>query len=174
MKIAVVGPESTGKTQLCKKLALYYQGYWVPEYARYYLATQNNQYSAADLPLMAAGQLFWRDLYFSSFPDRYLFFDTALITYCIWSQWKYRSTPKFIEKHFEREHFDLVLLTYPDIPWTYDPQRENPNDREALFELHFRILLRKSVNFHTVTGLDQQRVLNAIEIIENEKKKFRF
>lgn len=170
MKIAVVGPESTGKTQLCKRLAHYYGGHWVPEYARYYLATRNHQYQAEDLIQMAGGQLFWRELYSTCFPSGYLFFDTALITYCIWSQWKYHYTPSFIEKNFENEHFDLVLLTYPDLPWTYDPQRENPDDREALFERHLKILTERNTNFHVVSGFQHYRILNAIQIIEKEKK----
>lgn len=33
-KIVVVGPESTGKSTLCEKLAAHYNTIWVKEYAR--------------------------------------------------------------------------------------------------------------------------------------------
>ena len=38
IKIAIVGPESTGKSTISKGLAQHYQTLWVPEYARYYCA----------------------------------------------------------------------------------------------------------------------------------------
>jgi GTPase SAR1 family protein len=37
IKIALFGPESTGKTTLAKQLAEYYKTDWVPEFARDYL-----------------------------------------------------------------------------------------------------------------------------------------
>ena len=37
IKIALFGPESTGKTTLAKQLADYYETEWVPEFARDYL-----------------------------------------------------------------------------------------------------------------------------------------
>ena len=37
IKIALFGPESTGKTTLAKQLAEYYKTEWVPEFARDYL-----------------------------------------------------------------------------------------------------------------------------------------
>ncbi len=36
-KIAIIGPESTGKSELCQHLARIYDTEWVPEYARFYL-----------------------------------------------------------------------------------------------------------------------------------------
>jgi nicotinamide riboside kinase len=35
-KIVVIGPESTGKSTLCEKLASHYNTLWVPEFAREY------------------------------------------------------------------------------------------------------------------------------------------
>ena len=37
LKVAVIGPESTGKTELCRKLAVHFHGVWVPELARDYV-----------------------------------------------------------------------------------------------------------------------------------------
>ena len=38
-KIVVIGPESTGKSSLCKLLAEHYNTLWCPEYAREYLTS---------------------------------------------------------------------------------------------------------------------------------------
>ena len=36
-RIAITGPESTGKSMLAEELAAHYETVWVPEYAREYL-----------------------------------------------------------------------------------------------------------------------------------------
>lgn len=170
MRVAIVGPESTGKTILCKKLALYYEGLWVPEYARYYLMTKNNSYSYHDLECIAMGQLFWEDLYTYHAKNRFVFFDTTLLTVKIWSEWKYGRTSRRIEKNYKSRKYDLILLSDVDLPWVYDPQRENPHDRHKLFDYHIELLKNSNVKFETVKGLNKNRIENAIKIIENTKK----
>ncbi len=56
-KIVVIGPESTGKSTLCEKLAAHYNTIWVREYAREYLLTHGTDYSFDDLLDVAKGQL---------------------------------------------------------------------------------------------------------------------
>ena len=40
-KVALIGPESTGKTTLCKQLAQHFKTEWVPEYASTYIENLN-------------------------------------------------------------------------------------------------------------------------------------
>lgn len=169
MKIAVVGPESTGKSALCKKLALYYNGLWVPEFARYFLLTQSNSYTYADLEKIAIGQLFWEKLYEGCNQNSWLFYDTTLLTIKIWSEWKYSKTAKLIEDNYCNPKYDLILLSDVDLPWTYDPQRENPHDRKELFDYHIEILKKCNFTFEIVSGFGQKRLENAIKILENLK-----
>ena len=56
-KIVIIGPESTGKSTLCEKLAAHYQTLWVPEYAREYLEKHGTDYSYEDLLTIAKGQI---------------------------------------------------------------------------------------------------------------------
>jgi len=56
-KIVVIGPESTGKSTLCEKLAAHYNTLWVPEYARDYLEKHGTDYSYEDLLPIAKGQI---------------------------------------------------------------------------------------------------------------------
>src|SRR6185312_14702126 len=56
-KIVVIGPESTGKSTLCEKLAEHYNTLWVPEYAREYLEKNGTEYSYDDLLIIAKGQI---------------------------------------------------------------------------------------------------------------------
>lgn len=56
-KIAIIGPESTGKSSLCRQLAEHYQTSWVPEYAREYLKAHGMAYNFDTLLEIAKGQV---------------------------------------------------------------------------------------------------------------------
>ena len=60
-KIVVIGPESTGKSTLCKQLAAHYNTLWCREYAREYLIKNGTGYSYEDLLHIAKGQLALED-----------------------------------------------------------------------------------------------------------------
>jgi len=52
-KIVIIGPESTGKSTLCKSLADHYKTAWVKEYAREYLLNNGTAYSFENLLTIA-------------------------------------------------------------------------------------------------------------------------
>ena len=56
-KVVVIGPESTGKSTLCQRLAEHYNTLWVPEYAREYLEKNGTEYSYDNLLTIAKGQI---------------------------------------------------------------------------------------------------------------------
>ena len=56
-KIVIIGPESTGKSTLCKSLADHYKTAWVKEYAREYLLNNGTAYSFENLLTIAKGQV---------------------------------------------------------------------------------------------------------------------
>ena len=57
IKVVVIGPESTGKSTLCEKLATHYNTIWVEEYAREFLLKNGNAYTQEDLLTIAKGQI---------------------------------------------------------------------------------------------------------------------
>ena len=61
IKVAFVGPESTGKTTLSEQLAQYHNTQWVPEYMRLYLQQKWDIFKQTctwtDLLPIAKGQL---------------------------------------------------------------------------------------------------------------------
>ena len=57
LKIIVTGPESSGKTTLCKALSKHYKLPFTKEYARKYLADMGKNYLQKDLLEIAKGQL---------------------------------------------------------------------------------------------------------------------
>jgi len=56
-KIAITGPESTGKSLLAEQLARYYNTVYVPEYAREYIDNLNKPYNFDDILKIAKAQL---------------------------------------------------------------------------------------------------------------------
>ncbi len=150
-KIAVTGPESSGKTTLCRALSGYFRTIWTPEYARYYLPLLGRKYSFADLTRIGKGQLQWqqRD---AGRARGILFCDTDLITLKVWSDFRFGTTDPWILAQLRQNPYDLTLLCHPDIPWEADPLRENPHDREDLLLRFRRELQEWDIPFCEVSG----------------------
>ena len=160
MKFIISGPESSGKTTLCKKLSKYLNTNFIHEYARLFLSNINQPYSEADLLIIAEKQ------YELEEKNKNIFLlDTDLITIKIWSDYKYgRSDPwilKILEKQQTEERFYLICK--PDIPWKADPLRENPYDREKIFKLFHTEIQKLGHQYTIIEG--ENRFNNAISKI---------
>ena len=87
-KIVVIGPESTGKSTLCKQLAQHYNTVWCPEFAREYLLTNGTNYSYDDLLTIAKGQLALEEEYSRMITNSHspLFVDTDMYVMKVWCE----------------------------------------------------------------------------------------
>ena len=146
LKIIITGPESSGKTTLCKALSKHFNLPSQKEYARKYLDELERDYKKNDLMEIAKGQL-------KSEQNTQLL-DTDLITIKIWSNYKYGSCDKWILDQLEKQKSEnrYYLLCKPDIPWESDQQRENPNDREEIFEIYKKELGALGPDYFIVEG----------------------
>ena len=163
--IVITGPESTGKSTLAGQLAAYFNTQWVPEFARTYIGKLNKPYSENDLLEIAKGQLEQEEKTINN-SELPVFLDTSLEVIKIWSEYKYgRCHPWILEKYIKQKH-DLYLLCVPDIPWQFDPQRENPSEREEIFNLYHQELKEQNTNFVLVSGLKEKRLKNALQYVE--------
>jgi len=160
-KIVLTGPESTGKTTLAQQLADYYQTNWVEEYARTYIDGLNRAYEEADLLEMAKGQLQMEEKGLLTAQD-FLFIDTDLITFKIWAKYRYGRCDAWILEQIEERFYDLYILCATDVLWEDDPQRENPDNREALFGLYVKELELYEKRFLVVKGGEKSRLAAVI------------
>ena len=144
LRIAFTGPESSGKTTLSRWLAETYTLPYIEEYARGYLSDKPS-YSQKDLDLMAEGQ-------FSMWPTSGCIADTEMHVFEIWSAYKYKNVSHVIKSLLEKQRFDHYFLCAPDIPWQADPLRENPLNRDVLFDLYLEALTGKNRSFSIVRG----------------------
>jgi NadR type nicotinamide-nucleotide adenylyltransferase len=165
LRIAITGPESTGKSMLAQQLAAHYGTAWVPEFARGYINRLERPYEEKDILAIAKGQL-RKENEAAKKAHHFLFCDTELIVTKIWSEVRYGRCDEWILKKIESHRYDLYLLCYIDIPWTPDPQREHPHMREKLFELYLEEMTERNLPFEVVSGLGILRLDNAISIIQ--------
>ncbi|MCB9170418.1 MAG: ATP-binding protein [Flavobacteriales bacterium] len=163
-RIAITGPESSGKTTLARAVAAHYGAPWVPEFAREYLERIDRPYVEADLIAIAKGQLAAEEARADA-SDPLLVCDTDMITLRIWSQEKYGRVAPELEQLMQGTHYDLALLCRPDIPWEYDPLRENPHDRDRLFEVYHETLIELQRPFVIIEGDRRDRLHRAVHAI---------
>ena len=162
IKIIVTGPESSGKTTLCKALSEHFNISFVEEFSREYLNKQNGKYTQSDLIRIAKEQLLKEEI-----NKEILICDTDLITIKIWSEYKYGSCDNWIVKQIEKQKTEkrFYILCKPDIPWEDDLLRENPKQRNKLFNIYKKELEKLKHNYFIVKG--EERIKNAISKISN-------
>lgn len=160
-KVAIIGPESTGKTALARNLAEYYHTEWVPEYARDYLDSINRPYTRDDLEIIALEQINMEDR-MEKKADQLLICDTTLLVIKIWSEFKYGYCAEWIRDEVNHRYYDLQFLTYIDIPWEKDPQREHPHKRKFLHDLYVRELKQLGIDFVEIRGSMEERMKTSI------------
>lgn len=165
-KIAIIGPECTGKSELSQFLAGHYQTAWVPEYARAYLDNLNRPYNQDDLLKIAHGQLRLEDEYARD-AQKVLVCDTNLYVIKVWSQFKYGTCAPEILRQIETRRYDLYLLTYVDITWEADPLREHPDQREALYNIYYHEMKAQQVPFVEIKGDRELRRSAALRAIDS-------
>lgn len=165
IKIAITGPESSGKTTLALALSRYFKYGWVKEYARYYLETGNKVSSSDDLVSIAKNQIELEEMELSK--HNVIVCDTDMTVLKIWNEEKFPPLHESIQALFRHHRYHLTLLCEPDIKWVDDPLRENPKDRVRLFELFKKCLNENKVAYKTISGHGQKREDNAKEIIQS-------
>jgi NadR type nicotinamide-nucleotide adenylyltransferase len=164
-KIAITGPESTGKSTLARQLAIHYKTVWVPEYARTYIEKLDRLYYKDDLLAILKGQIKSEEELMCK-ADKFLFCDTDLTVIKIWAEHKYGSVDPCILSEFAHRSYDLYLLLDIDLSWQFDPQREHPDKRKFFFDWFERELKHKKAHYHIISGNNDDRFKNACSIID--------
>lgn len=163
-RIAVIGPESSGKSVLCSQLAAHYQTLWVPEHAREYLPTLDRKYRVEDVVHIYMTQ-FEKEKNSLRHAQQYLFTDTEFIIARVWCENVFGFCPEEIFKLIEKHPYDYYLLTSPDLPWEPDPLRENPGRGAFFFDWYRQLLDEYGYNYGIVSGTGEVRLQNAIDVL---------
>jgi len=164
-KIAIIGPESTGKSTLTKGLAQYFDEPFLPEYGRKYLEENGRQYEKSDLLKISKGML-QAEQEQAKNANQFLFCDTDLIMMKVWYEVKYGECHPWVLNQLKSNPYDYYLLCAPDLPWQSDPLRENPNIREELFERYQKELEDYGFEYAVITGIEE-RLARAVLAVKN-------
>lgn len=176
LRIAVYGPESTGKTELATRLAAHFGAPLVAEYARErwdaqgaltledMLPVAKEQWRREDEAARRACQLMDDKL----FP--LVICDTDALTTMLWSDLLYGTTPDELRRGAEKrcKDYALYLLLDIDVPFAPDPQRcfPDPADREKAMRVWRGALERRGLPFTLIHGNWAERERAAIAAIE--------
>jgi len=165
IKIAVVGPESTGKSTMSAYLAAHYNTIWVPEYARGYCEKLTEPPTWQDEINMFHGQL---ALEAELLPkaNKLLICDTTFITVKIWSDQIFGKSPQEVVDELPKHSYDLYLLLDIDLPWQDDPLRDFPHMREHFMDVWHKELQALNARYVLISGTGEDRYTGAVEAIE--------
>lgn len=163
-RVAVIGPECTGKSELSAFLASHFNTEWVPEYARGFLDNLTRPYRQEDLITIAHGQIRLEEEYQRD-ANQVLICDTNLYVIKVWSNFVFGTCEEKILTTIEQRHYDLYLLTNVDIPWEDDPLREHPQKRTELYSIYLSEMKNQAVPFVEISGSRDQRRALAIDAI---------
>ncbi|TKC12866.1 NadR [Pedobacter polaris] len=169
-KIAIVGPESTGKSTISIALAKYYNVPWVPEYARYYCAALTTDCTLQDEINMFHGQVALEDSVLATADTDFIICDTTFATVKIWSDEFFDETPQIVLEGLKNRLYDFYILLDIDLPWQDDPLRDFPHMRDHFMEIWHKELKALNANYTVVGGIEN-RLQNAIEAIDGFLKR---
>jgi len=164
-KIAIVGPESTGKSTLTKLLAKHYHTLWVAEFARYYCAALTGPCTMQDEINMFHGQVALEESVLAMAEQDLIFCDTTFLTVKIWSDEMLGETPQIVLDALPERTYDLYLLLDIDLPWEADPLRDFPHMREHFMTIWHKELKNLGANYVVIDGIEN-RLQNAITAID--------
>jgi nicotinamide riboside kinase len=166
--VVISGPESTGKSTLTMELAHHFSVSGVAEYARDYVERLKRPYNVNDVETIARRQVaVYKQMQRHKAIHETVFFDTFLIITKVWFQEVFKFCPVWLHQAIKENIPDLVLLCSPDISWTPDGIRENPERRGYLFDCYRHELGLYGISFKVVDGIGPQRLENAISVVNS-------
>lgn len=168
LRIAVYGPESTGKTQLAEKLAVHFRAPLVAEYARERWDQQGALGLEDMLPI--AREQWRREDEAANCAGRFIICDTDALTTMLWSDLLYGTCPGELRRGAEKRcrNYALYLLLDIDVPFAPDPQRcfPDPADREKCMRIWRGALERRNLPFVDIRGDWAAREVTALAAIQ--------
>jgi HTH-type transcriptional repressor of NAD biosynthesis genes len=185
-KFIFVGPESTGKTTLCKILSNKYSTPWVSEMCRTVAEEKtsvinpningqdiNFNFNLEDFINMANRQN-QEEYNLSQRANKILICDNDSFALTIWCErylGKYHT--EIYDIYFNADYLDnknkIYILTKPNVPFVQDGLRDGEHIRDWMYDRFLQELQNKKMNYFLIDSSDyEERLKKAIEIIEKE------
>ena len=168
-KVAIVGPESTGKSTLVRGLSLAFgTRAYVPEFGRFYTEGRDMDkgFQPYDFCRIAEQQRlteFERSLQARGI----LFCDTDVLTTAVFSElYLDGGVPINVHEWATKDSYDLTLLLDIDLPWVNDGSRDHTIDRKLHFKRLMEWLGRTGRPYELISGVGHKRLQRAVTAVE--------
>jgi NadR type nicotinamide-nucleotide adenylyltransferase len=160
-RVCAIGPESSGKSTLVRRLADHYGTTYVDEYARLILSGGGRDWQAADTTTIAKAQQVAEEA-MARRATRLLFADTNLFAVGLWSDRLFGQAPPWVVD--APDPTDLYLLTEPDLPYVGHPAYDEPAERVAFHERCEWAL--RGRNVAAIRGGSDERFARAVDAVD--------
>ena len=162
-RVCLIGPESTGKSELAEELSRELGWPVADEYSREYAERVDRDLTAVDVEPIAKGEIANLD---RVKPPALL--DTDLISTVVYARYYYGSCPQWIVDEARRRRADIYLLMDTDVPFRADKVRESgEEEREELFDAFRRALDEFETRWTIISGDGEERKRRALEVIRD-------
>ncbi len=125
-RVAVVGPESAGKSTLVPNLAKHFATTFVPEYGRTFQENVGRELEVADMDIIIRAHVASEDA-IAMHSNGLLLVDTEAVVSKMWSQVFFKAVSSALDKQCLVDRYSLYLVATPHEVWTDDGWRLQPN-----------------------------------------------
>lgn len=166
MIFVFTGPESSGKTTMAEWMSKQFCIPLVREMSRIFFENRTTVYTADDVREIGFLQR-WEQMQLSNYSNQ-IICDTDLLTIMIWQNEKYGLVDDFFINEWKKLSVDLYFLCAPDLPWQYDPLRENEFDRDRLFAIYKSYLEQYQRKFIILSGTLVERQATIVSVMKEK------
>jgi NadR type nicotinamide-nucleotide adenylyltransferase len=164
-RVVLTGSESTGKTELARRLAEHYRVKFIAEFVREYALSKQTPLDFSDHGAIARGQMALEDEATAQ-GGVLVVQDTDLLSTAVYCNHYYHRVPEWIAEEARRRRPDLYLLLDIDVPWVPDPARDRGDRREEMQEQFERAVKRSGAPYVVIRGSWEERFRRAVEEID--------
>jgi NadR type nicotinamide-nucleotide adenylyltransferase len=166
-RVAIVGPESAGKSTLAPELARHFNTVHVPEYGRTYQENIRRDLVVTDMDCIIRAHICSEDAV-AMHSNGLLIVDTEAVVSKMWSRVFFNTVSDALEAQCLVDRYKLYLVATPHEEWDDDGWRLQPNiaDRWKFCNEIVAELQRLNRTYALLTGSWKERRLQAIGAVE--------
>jgi len=170
-RVAIIGAECVGKTELAMRLAECLPGLWIPEYLREFCDELGRTPAPQEQPLILAQQRRREEEAVARAEAQrleWVLADSAPLVTAAYSELLFDDASLHESAAAHHASYRATLLLVPDLPWLADGiQRDGPAVREAFHALLLGRLQDTGLPFATIGGVGEQRLQAALKALRD-------